>query len=143
NALDLDLDLEVDFKTKNCHLSQSRFCFKCFLADSKPTSSAALSDNSLTVGTKSSERTAQRRGLGHTQMSLERTTTEGTTLFNLDKAQDPKGGAPSPPLGGLGRRPVSVANALDPDLDLDLDLEVDFKKEKLPFKPKSIFFPIP
>jgi hypothetical protein len=46
-------------------------------------------------------------------MSLERTTTEGTTLINLDKAQDSKGGAPSPPLGGLGRRPVSVANAVD------------------------------
>ncbi|NMP28484.1 hypothetical protein GW590_16605 [Rahnella sp. SAP-1] len=58
-------------------------------------------------------------------MSLERTRTEGTTLFNLDKAQDSKGGAPSPPLGGLGRRPVSAANALDLDLDLDLDLEVE------------------
>ncbi|NMP25506.1 hypothetical protein GW590_01225 [Rahnella sp. SAP-1] len=51
-------------------------------------------------------------------MSLERTQTEGTTLFNLDKAQDSKGGAPSPPLGGLGRRPVSVANAVDVDLEV-------------------------
>ncbi|MDR3434255.1 MAG: hypothetical protein P4L95_20530, partial [Rouxiella aceris] len=58
------------------------------------------------------------RGLGHTPMSLERTTTEGTTLFNLDKAQDSKGGAPSPPLGGLGRRPVSAANAVDVDLEV-------------------------
>ncbi|NMP26108.1 hypothetical protein GW590_04375 [Rahnella sp. SAP-1] len=105
------------------------------MADSKPTSSAALSDNSFTVGTKSSERTAKRRGLGHTQKSLERTTTEGTTLINLDKAQDSKGGAPSPPLGGLGRRPVSAANALDleveveVEVDLDLDLEVDFKSK--------------
>ncbi|WP_211186837.1 hypothetical protein, partial [Rouxiella aceris] len=49
------------------------------------------------------------------------------TLFNLDKAQDSKGGAPSPPLGGLGRRPVSAANAVDLDLDLDLDLEVKSK----------------
>jgi hypothetical protein len=35
----------------------------------------------------------------------------------LDKAQDSKGGAPSPPLGGLGRRPVSAANALEVDLE--------------------------
>ena len=84
-------------------------------------------------GSRPSEGTAKRRGLGHTPMSLERTTTEGTTLINLDKAQDSKGGAPSPPLGGLGRRPVSAANAVDlevdleVDLDLDLDLEVKFK----------------
>ncbi|MDR3432260.1 MAG: hypothetical protein P4L95_10235, partial [Rouxiella aceris] len=77
-----------------------------------------MSDNSLTVGTKPSERTAQRRGLGHTQKSLERTRTEGTTLINLDKAQDSKGGAPSPPLGGLGRCPVSAANAVDVDLEV-------------------------
>ncbi|MDR3432760.1 MAG: hypothetical protein P4L95_12795, partial [Rouxiella aceris] len=117
-----------------------RFCRKCFLADSKPTSSAALSVKSFTVGTKSSERTAKRRGLGHTQKSLERTTTEGTTLFNLDKAQDPKGGAPSPPLGGLGRRPVSAANALDLDLDLDLEVEVEVEvKVKSKFAIKSQF----
>ncbi|NMP28191.1 hypothetical protein GW590_15110 [Rahnella sp. SAP-1] len=59
-------------------------------------------------------------------MSLEKTTTEGTTLFNLDKAQDSKGGAPSPPLGGLGRRPVSAANALALDLDLDLEVKSKF-----------------
>ncbi|MDR3431528.1 MAG: hypothetical protein P4L95_06415, partial [Rouxiella aceris] len=117
------------FKTKNCHLSQSRFCSKCFLADSKPTSSAALSDNSFTVGTKPSERTAKRRGLGHTQKSLERTTTEGTTLINLDKAQDSKGGAPSPPLGGLGRCPVSAANALDLDLDLEAKSKFAIKNQ--------------
>ena len=76
-------------------------------------------------GSRPSEGTAQRRGLGHTQKSLERTRTEGTTLINLDKSQDSKGGAPSPPLGGLGRRPVSAANAVD--LDLEVDLEVDFK----------------
>ena len=64
-------------------------------------------------GSRPSEGTAKRRGLGHTPMSLERTTTEGTTLINLDKAQDSKGGAPSPPLGGLGRRPVSSANAVE------------------------------
>ncbi|WP_169404608.1 hypothetical protein [Rouxiella aceris] len=58
-------------------------------------------------------------------MSLERTTTEGTTLINLDKAQDSKGGAPSPPLGGLGRRPVSAANAVDLDLDLDFEVNLD------------------
>ena len=69
-------------------------------------------------GSRPSEGTAKRRGLGHTLMSLERTTTEGTTLINLDKAQDSKGGAPSPPLGGLGRRPVSVANAVDVDLEV-------------------------
>ena len=72
-------------------------------------------------GSRPSEGTAKRRGLGHTQKSLERTRTEGNTLINLDKAQDSKGGAPSPPLGGLGRRPVSVANALD--------LEVEFKSK--------------
>ena len=66
-------------------LRSCRFCRKCFLADSKPTSSAALSDNSFTVGTKSSERTAKRRGLGHTQKSLERTTTEGHTHINDTK----------------------------------------------------------
>ena len=80
-------------------------------------------------GSRPSEGTAQRRGLGHTLMSLERTTTEGTTLISLDKAQDSKGGAPSPPLGGLGRRPVSVANALDLDLDLDLEVEVEVEVE--------------
>ncbi|NMP28889.1 hypothetical protein GW590_18685 [Rahnella sp. SAP-1] len=76
-------------------------------------------------GSRPSEGTAQRRGLGHTPMSLERTTTEGTTLINLDKAQDSKGGAPSPPLGGLGRRPVSAANAVDLDLDLDFEVNLD------------------
>ena len=87
-------------------------------------------------GSRPSEGTAQRRGLGHTQMSLERTTTDGTTLFNLDKAQDSKGGAPSPPLGGLGRRPVSAANALE--------VEVEFKskfaiKSKIKLNPTTIF----
>ncbi|MDR3430574.1 MAG: hypothetical protein P4L95_01500, partial [Rouxiella aceris] len=82
-------------------------------------------------GSRPSEGTAKRRGLGHAPGLLERTTTEGTTLFNLDKAQDSKGGAPSPPLGGLGRRPVSAANAVDleVDLDLDLDLEVEVEVE--------------
>ena len=94
-----------------------------------------MSDNSLTVGTKSSERTAKRRGLGHTLMSLERTTTEGTTLISLDKAQDSKGGAPSPPLGGLGRRPVSAANALEVDLDLNLKSKFAIKTETLPSQP--------
>jgi len=65
-------------------------------------------------------------------MSLERTRTEGTTLINLDKAQDSKGGAPSPPLGGLGRRPVSAANAVD----LDLEVEVDFKTQNCHLSPK-------
>ena len=60
-------------------------------------------------------------------MSLERTTTDGTTLFNLDKAQDSKGGAPSPPLGGLGRRPVSAANAVD--LEVEVEVEVEFKSK--------------
>jgi hypothetical protein len=50
----------------------------------------------------------------------------------LDKAQDSKGGAPSPPLGGLGRRPVSVANAVDFHFDFhfdfDFDFDFDFKK---------------
>ena len=69
-------------------------------------------------GSRPSEGTAKRRGLGHAQGSLERTRTEGTTLINLDKAQDSKGGAPSPPLGGLGRRPVSAANAVDVDLEV-------------------------
>ncbi|NMP28165.1 hypothetical protein GW590_14980 [Rahnella sp. SAP-1] len=86
-------------------------------------------------GSRPSEGTAQRRGLGHTPMSLERTTTEGTTLFNLDKAQDSKGGAPSPPLGGLGRRPVSAANALDLEADLDLEVEV---KSKFAIKNKQV-----
>ncbi|NMP29505.1 hypothetical protein GW590_21900 [Rahnella sp. SAP-1] len=120
------LEVEVDFKTKNCHLSQSRFCFKCFLADSKPTLNDVERD---AFGSRPSEGTAKRRGLGHTQKPLERTTTEGTTLINLDKAQDSKGGAPSPPLGGLGRRPVSAANALDLEVDLDLDLEVEVEVE--------------
>ncbi|NMP29165.1 hypothetical protein GW590_20165 [Rahnella sp. SAP-1] len=141
NAVEVDLDLEVDFKTQNCHLSQSRFCFKCFLADSKPTLSDVERD---AFGSRPSEGTAQRRGLGHTPGSLERTRTEGTTLFNLDKAQDSKGGAPSPPLGGLGRRPVSAANALEVDLDLDLDLDLEVKskfaiKSKIKLNPITIF----
>ena len=70
-------------------------------------------------------------------MSLERTRTEGTTLFNLDKAQDSKGGAPSPPLGGLGRRPVSAANAVDVDLEVDLDLDLDLEVDlEVEFKSK-------
>ena len=80
-------------------------------------------------GSRPSEGTAQRRGLGHTQKSLERTTTEGTTLFNLDKAQDSKGGAPSPPLGGLGRRPVSAANALDLEVEVEVEVEVEAKSK--------------
>ncbi|NMP28097.1 hypothetical protein GW590_14640 [Rahnella sp. SAP-1] len=96
------------------------------MADSKPTLSGVERD---AFGSRPSEGTAKRRGLGHTPMSLERTTTEGTTLINLDKAQDSKGGAPSPPLGGLGRCPVSAANALDLDLDLDLDLEIEVKSK--------------
>jgi hypothetical protein len=68
-------------------------------------------------------------------MSLERTTTEGTTLISLDKAQDSKGGAPSPPLGGLGRRPVSAANALEVDLDLNLKSKFAIKTETLPSQP--------
>ena len=86
-------------------------------------------------GSRPSEGTAQRRGLGHTPMSLERTTTEGTTLISLDKAQDSKGGAPSPPLGGLGRRPVSAANALEVDLDLNLKSKFAIKTETLPSQP--------
>ncbi|MDR3432945.1 MAG: hypothetical protein P4L95_13740, partial [Rouxiella aceris] len=89
-------------------------------------------------GSRPSEGTAKRRGLGHTQKSLERTTTEGTTLFNLDKAQDSKGGASSPPLGGLGRRPVSAANAVDVDVEVDLNLEV---KNKFAIKNPSLYCP--
>ncbi|NMP27604.1 hypothetical protein GW590_12120 [Rahnella sp. SAP-1] len=94
------------------------------MADSKPTLSDVERD---AFGSRPSEGTAKRRGLGHTLKSLERTTTEGTTLINLDKAQDSKGGAPSPPLGGLGRRPVSAANAVDLDLEVEVEVEVDFK----------------
>ncbi|WP_211186777.1 hypothetical protein, partial [Rouxiella aceris] len=64
-----------------------------------------------------------------------RTRTEGTTLINLDKAQDSKGGAPSPPLGGLGRRPVSAANALEVDLDLNLKSNFAIKTETLSSQP--------
>ena len=87
-------------------------------------------------GSRPSEGTAKRRGLGHTQKSLERTRTEGTTLFNLDKAQDSKGGAPSPPLGGLGRRPVSVANAVD----LEVKRKFAIKTETDPLSPQPIAF---
>jgi hypothetical protein len=45
----------------------------------------------------------------------------------LDKAQDSKGGAPSPPLGGLGRRPVSVANAVEVEVEVEVDLEFKSK----------------
>jgi hypothetical protein len=85
-------------------------------------------------GSRPSEGTAKRRGLGHTLKSLERTTTDGTTLFNLDKAQDSKGGAPSPPLGGLGRRPVSAANALEVEVEVDLEVKSKFaiKTETVP-----------
>ncbi|WP_211186722.1 hypothetical protein, partial [Rouxiella aceris] len=55
-----------------------------------------------------------------------------------DKAQDSKGGAPSPPLGGLGRRPVSAANAVDLDLDLEVEVEV---KNKFAIKNPSLYCP--
>jgi len=71
-------------------------------------------------------------------MSLERTKTEGTTLFNLDKAQDSKGGAPLPPLGGLGRRPVSAANALD--LEVEFKSKFAIKTETDPLSPQPIAF---
>ena len=95
-------------------------------------------------GSRPSEGTAKRRGLGHTQKPLERTTTEGTTLINLDKAQDSKGGAPSPPLGGLGRRPVSAANALEVEVEVEVEVKVEFKsksaiKSKIKLNPITIF----
>jgi hypothetical protein len=68
-------------------------------------------------------------------MSLERTTTEGTTLINLDKAQDSKGGAPSPPLGGLGRCPVSAANALDLEVDFEIEVKSKFAIKTLSSQP--------
>ncbi|MEG3133990.1 hypothetical protein SC206_10500 [Rouxiella sp. T17] len=79
------------------------------------------------------EGTAKPRDLRHAREHLERSTDLVLKLQLWKKSSDSKGPSDCGPLGGMGRRPLSEANAVELELELEFELKFEFKKFALRF----------